>query len=393
VVHNSSKQDCGKALPSLFGGIDCSYRALNTFQQLWPQSFGLTIAQPIYRGGRTTAQSAEALNQVRAERAHLVSVEEAVFLNVVTDYMAVALAQAQLDVTESYEQGLAGEIDSVKKRLAAGEVTLTDVSEAEAFHAQALAGKRSLVIQLEAARAAYQHDVGVLPGRLDLSIAVPDAPKAVEDAVAAAAVANPDVVSALYTETAAENNVDLVFGQRLPTLSLNATVQRAKEVTASGLRTDTGEAYAQLSFPLYEGGAISSQVRQAEEVVALRKHQVDDSRRAAVRSARQAFEEVTGAASLIEALEGQVKAYDKALDGVRHEATVGDRSVFDILYQEQGLYQSHLTLAQARHDEIVARFTLAQAIGGLTARTLGLAVDYYDPDEHFEDVEGRDGLP
>jgi outer membrane protein len=200
------------------------------------------------------------------------------------------------------------------------------------------------------------------------------------------------VVSAQFTQAAAEDNVRLIKGQFLPTLDLQASISRAKENTGqSGLRTDNGQVLAQLTVPLYQGGAVSADMRQAEEVVGIRKGQVDDARRAAVQAADQAFEQRDAARDLVELLGDQIRVNEVALEGIKREAAAGDRTVYDILVQEETLFQSEESLVQAQHDQRVAEFTLAQATGRLTAKSLGLPVVYYDPDRYFEAVRVPDG--
>ncbi len=391
VSHNATRQDCGKVPQSVFG-TNCAYSALNNFSNLWPQSYGLTITQPIFRGGRTVAQTEQALDQVRAERANLVTVEETVFVTVATDYMNVVLEDTLVDLGTAYAQRLRALLVGTRERWRDGELTRADVAEAASAYAQALSTRRASESQLAQARAAFEHDVGRPAGKLVAPRDVPELPSSRQDADDLAAMANPAVVSAQFTQAAAEDNVRLIKGQFLPTLDLQASISRAKENTGqSGLRTDNGQVLAQLTVPLYQGGAVSADMRQAEEVVGIRKGQVDDARRAAVQAADQAFEQRDAARDLVELLGDQIRVNEVALEGIKREAAAGDRTVYDILVQEETLFQSEESLVQAQHDQRVAEFTLAQATGRLTAKSLGLPVVYYDPDRYFEAVRVPDG--
>jgi TolC family type I secretion outer membrane protein len=346
---------------------------------LRPTTYSLQVAQPLYRGGRTEAQTQQALSLVRSERAHLVGTEQSVFLTVVTDYMNVVEEQAVVDLNLNNEQVLRQDLVATQDRFDVGEVTRTDVAQAEAAYAQAIAQRQSAQGQLQVYRAAYEHDIGALPGTLTAPTVIPELPTSRDEATGVAAVASPSVIQAQFAEQAAEDNIRLVRGQLLPTLTVQGTVEHTTDQQIAGEKTDLESVTAQLSMPLYEGGAIYSQSRQAQQTVAERKAELDDARRAAVQTTR----------ATILSIQKQIQANEVALEGVQQEATVGSRTVLDVLTQEQTLFQSRVTLVQSQHDEIVDEFTLAQSMGRLTAKDLALPVDYYDPDKNFDYVKGK----
>jgi outer membrane protein len=354
-----------------------------------PYALSLTVTQPIYRGGRTEAQTAQALNQVRAERANLIAIEQTVFLAVVTDYMNVVEEQATVDLDVNNEQVLHRQLESTNDRFSVGEVTRTDVAQAEASYASAIATRQAAEGQLQVYRASFERDVGQPAGKLLAPKSVPELPTSRDEAVAIAAEANPNVISSQYAEQAAEDNIRLVRGQLLPTLSVQGMIERATDQQEAGDHATIAQVTANLTMPLYEGGAVWSQSRAAQETVAQRKHQLDDTRRGAVQSAATSWEQVQSVKATIKSLEEQIRANAIALEGVQQEASVGSRTVLDVLNAEQTLFQSRVTLVQSQHDEVVDEFGLAQALGRLTAKNLGLPVDYYDPDKNFEYVRNK----
>ncbi|MDC6726191.1 TolC family protein, partial [Leclercia adecarboxylata] len=133
---------------------------------LSPYQYGLTATQPLYVGGRTTAQTKEALNQVYAERAHLASVEQSVLPTAVTDYLNVVEAQSTLDLTINNQHVFEKQREATGDRFQVGEVTRTAVAQADAALAQAIAQRQQADGQLQVARAAYRRDIGVAPGAL-----------------------------------------------------------------------------------------------------------------------------------------------------------------------------------------------------------------------------------
>jgi outer membrane protein len=362
---------------------------LTTTDNLSPQTYGLTIQQPLYRGGRTEAQTQQALSQVRAERAHLVSIEQTVLLSAVSDYMNVVRDQAVLDLNINNEQVLRRQLEAAQDRFRVGEVTRTDVAQAEAAYAQAIAGRETAEGTLQISRAGYERDIGELPGKLVAPQGIPELPTSREESTSTASTSNPDVISAQFAQEAAEDTVRLVRGQLLPTVTLNASIQHAKENSTVGLAADSVSLIAQATMPLYEGGVVYSQSRQAQQTVAQRKSQVDDARRAAIQASAQAWEQLKSDRATIVSLQSQIRAAEIALDGVQQEAAVGSRTVLDILNQEQALFQSRVNLVVTQHDEVVAEFALASALGRLTAKHLNLPVTIYDPDKNFDTVRGK----
>ena len=394
IDHNSSRQDCNK----LFEGVspcetftpqgdvtNISHNSLN----LSPDTAALTISQPIYRGGRTEAQTEQALNLVRSERAHLSSVEESVLLSAVTDYMNVVRDQATLDLNINNEQVLRRQLEAAQDRFRVGEVTRTDVAQAEAAYAAAIAGRQQAAGNLQISRAAYERDIGQPPGKLAPPSGVPELPTSRDEVTALAADTNPDVISAQFAQQAAEDNIRVVRGQLLPTISLNASAQRLSETQGAGKVIEDFSLTGQLSMPLYEGGAIYSQSRQASQTAAQRRSQVDNARVTAVQLGAQAWEQLVSDRAQITSEQSQIKANEIALDGVQQEASVGSRTVLDILNAEQILFQSRVNLVTSQHDEVVAEFALASALGRLTAKQLNLPVVFYDPQEHFDAVRDK----
>ena len=88
-------------------------------------------------------------------------------------------------------------------------------------------------------------------------------------------------------------------------------------------------------------------------------------------------------AGAIKSFEAQIKAADIALEGVQREASVGSRTVLDVLDAEQELLDAKVSLVRAQRDEVVASFQLKEAIGQLTAENLSLQVDLFDPDAYY----------
>jgi outer membrane protein len=356
---------------------------------LHPFTSALTLAQPIYRGGRTAADTESAEANVRAGRADLASAEQAIFQQVATAYMDVLRDQAVVELTRNNERILTERLTQTEARFSVGEITRTDVSQAVARLARARSDRISAEGALALSRANFQRAVGDPPGALKDPAPLGQAPKNEAEAQTAAAVENPDLQAAAFREEAARSDVRSAVGGLLPTVSLNGSMTRSEESSQRDVTTEVWRATAQFSMPLYEAGATYSLVRQRRETRLQRQLDVDDRRRQVRESVTRAWEAVETARGNITALQAQVEANRVALDGVTQEAEVGARTTLDVLDAEQELLDSQVNLVRAKRDEFVAGVQLRAATGRFDARNIGLAVDLYDPTKHYGDVRNK----
>jgi outer membrane protein len=356
---------------------------------LTPLTADVTVTQPLFNGGRTVALTAQAEKTVQAERARYIATEESTLLSVSQAYLDVLRDQATLELSINNEQVLRRQLEATSDQFRVGAVTRTDVAQAEARLAGATASRLQAEGNLQVSRANYERAVGHPPEALSQPALRPTLPATQEEAVALAAAKNPNVVAALLTEDAARDAVDATRAQLLPSLALVGDVNRAHETAFRGVETTSYSLIARMTVPLYEGGAIYSQTRQAEQTVGQRFGQTDDARRAAVQGATQAFEQVASGRAQVVSLQSTIRAAEIALEGVRQEATVGSRTVLDVLNAEQELFTDQVQLVTAQHDLAVAEFTLASQIGQLTAADLKLPVQLYDVDRHYRSVRDK----
>lgn len=355
------------------------------------RSVQLQASQPVYRGGRTEAQTRRAINDVQAARAQTLSVETTVFTNVVTAFLNVVRDQNLLEVARNNEQVLRRQLEATRDRFRVGEVTRTDVAQAEAALAQAIAQRITAEGTLETSRSLYTRAVGHPPERLIMPSERPALPATREEALELAATNNFDVISSMFTEAAARDNVDLIRGQLLPQVSITGSLGRSisPAITTAGARTDTASVVAQMTVPLYEAGNIYSQTRQAEQIIGQRRSQVDVARRTAVQLAEQSWQQLQAARASIASFVAGVRSAQIALEGTQQEALVGSRTVLDVLIAEQQLFTTQSSLVGAQHDAALAEYTLVAAIGRLIAPALKLPVELHDMDRHYKLVKDK----
>ncbi len=351
-----------------------------------------TVTQPIYNGGRTQANVNRAKDQVMAERANLLAQEQTSFTNTVNAYVGVIQAQDLLALNINNEQVLQKQLDATNDRFRVGEITRTDVAQAEAALAGATAQRQTAEGNLATARATFVQIVGFYPPP-DLvepqPLALPI--RAEQEAAAMAAANNPNVISAQFNDSAAKDAVDVAFSQLLPQLSLQG---QAFQQQNSGGRSDDINGYqvvAQLSVPIYQGGSEYAAVRQAKQTEQQSARLVADAQRTAVQSAVNAWETLAAATAAAASTRSQIRANSVALEGVEREAIVGSRTTLDVLNAQQALLNSRVTLVQNLAQLVTASYGVAAAIGRLTARDLHLAVPLYDETAYYNAVKNKWG--
>ncbi|MBV9736077.1 MAG: TolC family outer membrane protein [Acidisphaera sp.] len=348
-----------------------------------------TLTQPIYRGGKTKAQTSQAENSVMAERARLIANEQQVFSDTINAYVTVIEDQQLLALAVNNVQVLAKQLQATNDRFRVGEITRTDVAQAEAALAGAQAQRDTAEGNLQTARAMFRQQVGVLPDQLlePQPLALPI--RTAQDANQLASVNNPNVVAALFDDAAQKDAIDVQYAALMPTVSVVTTGFQENNTTLVHSRENGGEVTANITVPLFQGGSEYAAVRQARQTEQQSRKTLDAARRAAVQLATSSWETLIAARATVDSTRAQIRANEIALEGVEREALVGSRTTLDVLNAEQALLSSRVTLVQNLAALVNASYQVAAAIGRLTARDLGLRVPLYDETAYYNAVRNR----
>lgn len=351
------------------------------------QSTSLSVSQPLFQGFRTTANTAQARSNVAAQRARLQSSEQQIILAGATAYFDVLRDTAIVELRGNDVQVLARQLEATKDRFRVGEITRTDVAQAEARLSASVSARILAEGNLQRSRAAYVNVIGKQPEDLLQPDGLGTLPASVDRALISASENNPNVVAAEYTAEAAQENIKSVQGELLPSLSLDGQLSKGWDTVADRSTSETAQARLALTMPLYQGGATYARLRQAKHTAGQRRLEADQARLDAREAATSAWEAYQSAGASIASIETQILASEIALEGVQREAEVGARTVLDVLDAEQELLDARVGLVTAQRDQLVASLQLLSSIGQLTAEDLNLSVSVYDAEEHFRDVE------
>ncbi len=355
---------------------------------LTPWSGALSVVQPLYLGGRIVAGTQKAESEVSAERARLLTVEQDILLATSIAYIDVLRDEAVLDLNRNNIQVLQRQFQATQDRFEVGEITRTDVAQAEARLSRSVSDRVQSEGNLISSRAAYARLVGSVPGTLDPAPRLIDLPESELNAIDIAMDNNPLLVAARADEEASRYAIEVSRGRLLPTVFLNGDISHREEVSVSVDEASNFGFAAQVTVPLYQSGSVHSEIRQSREINSQRIIQVEEARRKVIEGVTQAWEALNTAQAEIKSRGDEVNAAEIALEGVRQESIVGARTTLDVLDAEQELLDARVALVVAERDEFVASFKLAAAIGGLTAANLELPVELYDVRAHYNEVRG-----
>ncbi|WP_291297496.1 TolC family outer membrane protein [Elioraea sp.] len=354
-----------------------------------PLSGSATISQPLYRGGRTVAATRRSESQVLAERANLLATEQTVLLEAGTAYANVIRDQEVLRLTINNVRVLERQLQAARDRFRVGEITRTDVAQAEARLERARSERARADGDLQVARAVFQRLIGEAPRSLTPPPGIRAVVNNADEAARLAENNNPNLIRARFDEQAALANVDLLFGELLPSAALQGSTFRNDDSSLRDTRSTGSQLLATLSVPLYQGGQEHARVRQAKQQAQQARDAFDEVRRQVVENARRAWETLESARAEVNARSAQIRANEIALDGVQREALVGSRTTLDVLNAEQELLDSRVALVRTTRDFLVASYGLTAAAGRLTARDLALPVQIYDPLDYYNAVRDR----
>jgi len=348
---------------------------------------GATATQTLYNGMQTANRTRQAESQVMGARETLRVTEQQVLLDASTSYMNLLRDQAILDLNRRNVEVLTEQLKQTRDRFNVGEVTRTDVAQAESR----LAAGRSTLLGAQSnyvtSQANYRRVIGVDPGRLAPGTPVDRlSPITLPGAIDQGEQHSPSVLAAMYGVDIAVLAVKVSEGALYPNLVLTASASKNYDPLYNVNKQTAASLLGTFTVPIYQGGAEYSAIRQSKESLGQQRLNLDVNRDQARATVVQSWGQLDAAKAQIEATTAQVNAAEIALNGVREEARVGQRTTLDVLNAQQELVNARVALVTAQHDRVVASYTLLAAVGGLSMQRLGLNVTIYDPQVHYQQV-------
>ncbi len=330
------------------------------------KSASLTMEQPVFRGGRTISSVESSKNYIKAQENILRFVEQDILLQAVTAHMNVVMDKALLSLSKKNKEIIKEQLNVVKDRFELGEVTKTDLSQAEARLAGAVADFIKVRGNLDVSKAVYRQIVGVDANILNENNDVFDFDGSLEDALDIAMNNSPLILSAKYIKQSDENNIDVIYGELLPDVNLSASYSK-KYNPQPGIIDDSTDKIIAITakLPLYQAGLVRSRIKEAKEKAKQRTEETKEAEEKVRLLVISSWKNYQTAKAEILSRKKQVEAAKIAREGVYAEEQAGERTILDTLDADKELLDAEVNLVKAYRDEIVSSYSLASAMGVL----------------------------
>lgn len=346
----------------------------------------LTASLLLYDGGSARLNIEASKETVLATREQLISIEQEVLIRAVSAYMNVYARRDVVSLQENSLRLLLEELRAAEDRFEVGEVTRTDVAQAEARVAEARSDLATAQGDLQQAIEEYVNVVGRQPGDLAPPPNLPQLEPNVDSARSGALQRHPDIRSAQHRVAASELNILRAEASLYPTISAFGSFGTNEDLGSSNYTT-AGRIGVELRGPIYQGGALSSGIRRAIAVRDQELGNLYEVQKRVSQDVGSAYAALSARRASLTASQERVRAQDIAFRGVREEATLGARTTLDVLDSEQDLLDAETARLADEANLYVAAYAVLQATGRLTARNLNLRVQIYDPVAYYNLVK------
>lgn len=339
---------------------------------------GIQIVQPLFQGFRVKNAILGAKAAVGASRSNLQTTEQQILAEAIASYFAIISAEQTLMAANLSVESLQAQQRAAQIAFEIGQNSTTDTARIDAGLARAEAARINGQANLAVARAQFERIIGQPPASLEKHPPLP--PLSFDQAgfIDLALSHNPQLKAARRLEEAAWLEVKIAEGARGPSLSAKATYGYARDSFIQGDQSTSGTLSAELTIPLYQGGAEFAAIRQAKAKARAAHQRVLSGERQVREAAIQAWLRHEAAEAAVLAAERGLRAASMAYASASEENRLGVISSLDVLVAEEALFNARVSLVNARQQQQLTAYGLLQVAGKLTARDLGLDVAFYD---------------
>lgn len=379
-----SHEDIFEAEAGWLPNVTAEVAAASVLQDIEPggtsdnlsKKLSLSVSQPVYRSGRTQHAVSREKSKSLATYEEYMSSTQSVFISAIEAYLDVVTAKSVLNLNKANEKRLIEVRDSVQEQYDVGQLTITDVSQAQAR----VAGAASEVVkaegQLNSHIASFYHVTSMEIPEDKFTFPTDtffELPKALNIAIRNGLDAHPDVKAAQYKMQASSSDVSANTSTLLPEIALNGALEQEYDPNP-GLLDSSSSASLSLSatVPLFNSGVSRSRVRRSKIAKYVERNNYESVRRDIRENVTKKWEDYQTAAAVITSTQAQLDAAKIAREGVHEEKELGTRTVIDALDADQELLDAEVAVVEAQKSYILSRFSLAASMGHLMPEHVGL---------------------
>ncbi|MCW8964087.1 MAG: TolC family outer membrane protein [Gammaproteobacteria bacterium] len=345
-------------------------RILDNREKYNSNAWNLNITQPVFRmANYATHRQAKA--SVRQADILLSSEAQNLILRVAEAYFDVLSAASDLTAVRAEKKAIARQLDQAQKRFEVGLIAITDVHEAQAGYDLAQANEIAAVNRLFTARVALAEITGKNYKKIndldkELELISPD-PEDMDAWVSRAIDNNLSLSAAMVAVEIAQENVKIQRAGHYPTLDLIAAGGNSTSHGGSfGSDTDSESLSLQFNLPIYTGGRVTSQTRQALAELDQARDGLTETKRATEKVTRNSYLGILTDISLVRALQQAVISAQSAVDATEAGFEVGTRTIVDVLNVQRELYRAVTNFQKAQYAYLLDGLRLKQAVGSLS---------------------------
>lgn len=356
------------------------------------QSSGFTITQNVFNGGRSLIAVQIAKYNIESARADLTSTEQKVLLETIEAYLKVMQAKQVLEINKENVKFYEQKYEAVKQEKEAGVKKISDLAAAEASRADALTKLAKATGEYDEALATYTKMVGMPAENLVLGPSLTNVPKNQLEFSQLALKSNPELVSLTYRQKSADLDIKYNVASLLPQVDVGTAFQKRwghSDGSSYAPYTNSKSVFAEIRVPIYNKGIEYSNTRRSKAEAANLKFTVRNAKATINQNVTQAWSRFVTAQASVKSAEEAVKAGQAALNGTQQEYNEGVNTLTELLDTQENLYQYQLSLAQAKQNLELSRYSIASLMGTLTAKNLALATKIYNPSANYDKVKAQ----
>lgn len=339
-------------------------------------NYGINLNQPIFRQ-QIRAQLEQAKSQVTQSDKQLLLAQQNLIMRASKAYFDVLLAQDKIALIQAQKEAIEKQLHQAQANFEVGIATITDMNEAQARYDLTKAQEIAAVGDLEVKKRSIQSIIGRMPSELkgirtDLQPQLPN-PLVMDQWVDMALQSNLSIAIQQQALEIAAQEVERQNAGHLPTLDAVASyTDRYANGSANGFGSDLQDATIGLQFqvPLYQGGAVSSKVREAVANKEKAQEELEATRRQAELDARQAYLNLVTVVSQVKAYEQALSSSQSQLDSTNLGYEVGVRNSVEVLNAQQQFFSAKRDLLQSQYTYLLNVLSLKFAVGLLSEADL-----------------------
>ncbi len=329
----------------------------------FPQTVGVQFSYPLYTAGRQQLAVLAAQTGIDAAQANVAYVDSQAALAAISLHAAITRDLALIQLEQDNQRALNQAARDASLRLKAGEVTKTDLAQANARQAQGTAKQSRASANLQIDQSRYVQLTGQVPQQLEPLQRIPNVPEITD---ATSLIEQTALVETARLQLkAAQQQLELSHRESYPTVQLAGRANTQKDSDFSTSRLGAYGVSLQASLPILDGGTRKAEVLRAQSRVAIAQEQLDNTR-------RQLQQRLTENYALLETSQKQYPALITARDAaqlalqtIRRELELGTRTTYDLLTAEQVLLDANTQLILNQEDQALNAYQILAQLNQL----------------------------